>query len=143
MSRRTRPTTRRTDPPAASVPGDLWICILGAVGASDPSSLGRALCATPQFAALAPWAWREAVQARWPAWAAVAARAGPVTAWRRLHELFSLRQRELDAVATESALASSRAAASTAPPSVTPRHRSVLVEWLAEVRRDTRAAVDR
>lgn len=143
MPRRTRSTARRPAAGADALPDDLWISILGLVGASDPSSLGRALCSAPQFARLSSWAWREAVQARWPAWTAVAVRAGPVSAWRRLHELFSLRQRELDAVEAEAALASSRAAAASAPPSVTPRHRSVLVEWLAEVRGDVRAAANR
>ena len=130
----TRPRTRRAALRAAALnlPDDLWIEILGFVGAQDAASMGRALCAAKWMAPYAPHAWRSAVVARWPAAAAVASAAGPVPCWRKLYEMLALRQAEADAAAAVTAAAAARGGARAA--SVTPVHRAVLVEWLAEVR---------
>ena len=129
----TRPLTRRAALRAAALnlPDDLWIEILGFVGAQDAASMGRALCAAKWMAPYAPHAWRSAVVARWPAAAAVASAAGPVPCWRKLYEMLVFRQAEADAAAAVTAAAAARGGAR--PAGVTPVHRAVLVEWLAEV----------
>jgi hypothetical protein len=149
-SRTTRAALQRAQ--ALALPDDLWIEILARVpAAGDAPSLGRALASTKWMHALTPWAWRGAVFARWPAWAAVAAGAGrgraassapppcPVPCWRRLYDMFALRQREMDAAQATAAAVAGRRGGATPPAeqdagAVTPRHRAVLVEWLAEVR---------
>jgi len=103
-------------------PEDLWVLVLSHLQGRE---LGVALCATRQFTAIGPHAWRAACQRRWPAWACIAD--CKEAAWRRQYELFELRERELLAVPAVAALRRVQTV-------VNERHRAVLTEWLAEVR---------
>ena len=123
----TFPTTH-----ALAIPDDLWLEIFARL---PPSDLPSALAAAPDFARLAPFAWRGLALHRWPAWCSVAQAAGvPIRDWRRQAEFFELRDREEAAVAACSrpARESTAGEAAVASP-IGPRHRGILVEWLAEV----------
>lgn len=151
-------TSQQSAAPAltfADLPNDCIIDILSFVGASSPSTsgdlrdLGRALCAAPWLRELSAHAWAATVRRRWPRWSAIAdaarekrstVAAEPIsggssaeeTTWRRQAELFELREREELAVSPllNGAIAKKQTV-------VQPRHRAVLAEWLAEVRRRT------
>ena len=142
----------------ADLPNDCIIDILSFVGtpSSSPSAageafrdLGRALCAAPWLRELGVHAWAAAVRRRWPAWAAIADAArvkravaepsmgkAEEIAWRRQAELFELREREELAIAplAGGAIAKRQTV-------VQPRHRAVLAEWLAEVRKVMERAI--
>jgi len=143
----------------SDLPNDCIIDILSFVGSSSSSAssssssnglrdLGRALCAAPWLRELSAHAWAATVRRRWPVWAAIADAAhekkaiaellpnnnnpkAKEIAWRRQAELFELREREELAVAplVGGAIAKRQEV-------VQPRHRAVLAEWLAEVRRE-------
>jgi hypothetical protein len=125
-----------------TLPDDLWIEILARL---PPADLPAALAASPrEFGRLAPWAWRALCFARWPASAATSAAAGvPIADWKRQAEFYALRDREEAVAATvgrpAGPLAGAQRASAGSPPAVPqpvvgPRHRAILVEWLAEVR---------
>ena len=103
-------------------PQELWIEVLSHLGGKD---ISRAVCAASTFADVTEHVWRSACERRWPAWSQVAASAD--TEWRRLYELLELREKEMDAVPCVQAI-------NRLQKIVNPRHRMVLIEWLAEVR---------
>lgn len=105
------------------LPQELLVSVLGLLGARD---LAAALSSCSSLSALGPHAWRAACFNRWPAWAAVAAgEAGPQ--WRRQYELLSLREAEAGCLPSPAAVLRLQR-------NVTERHRSILTEWLCEVR---------
>ena len=146
QSMASRPSTRRPSglPPfthALSLPDDVWIEILARL---PPADLPAALASCTELHRLAPFAWRALCLQRWSAWSAISSSAGvPIRDWKRQAEFFELRDREEAAVAATkmserrpAALAGSAPAAQPAAPAIGPRHRAILVEWLAEVSDD-------
>lgn len=104
------------------LPQELLVEILGRLPARD---LASALSSCRGLAGLKEAAWRAACFWRWPQWAAIAAE--PAAQWRRQYELLSLREDEAGCVP-------SAAAVRKVQRNVTDRHRSILAEWLCEVR---------
>lgn len=142
-----RPATRRAPAPltthALSLPDDLWLEVLARL---PPADLPAALASCSELRRLAPFAWRGLCLHRWPAWSAISTGAGlPIRDWKRQAEFFELRDRE------EAAVRATAGAAGPPPPiapagvrptvegapapaaPIGPRHRAILVEWLAEV----------
>lgn len=106
----------------ASLPEELVIEVVGRLSARD---LASAVSSCRALHALQSQAWRAACHRRWPEWAAIAAEPG--AQWRRQYELLSLRE-------AEAACLPSVAAVRKVQQNVTERHRSILTEWLCEVR---------
>lgn len=106
------------------LPDSMWLEILKNLPGKD---IGRLSTVCAQFRDLAPEVWKEASAKRWPEWYALSD-APSGCHWRRHYEMFELRESDLDVV--------------TSPPTinklqvvVTAAHRTVLTEWLTEVRR--------
>ena len=110
-----------------SLPEELLIEILGRLSQRE---LASALCACSGLAGLREQAWRAAYFRRWPQWSAIAAE--PEAQWRRQYELLSLRDAEAGSLPNVAAVRQVQRA-------VTERHRSILTEWLCEVRRGSAA----
>ena len=103
-------------------PDELWLEVLSNLRGKD---LGRVACVSRKFAGLREYAWQAACAKRWPEWYRIAR--APDTLWRRQYELLELRERECAAVPSVPAIHKLQKA-------VNARHRTVLTEWLAEVK---------
>lgn len=114
--------TMRLNSLILALPAELLIEVLGRLDARD---LAGALTTCSGLAALKELAWRSATFRRWPEWAAIAAE--PSAQWRRQYELLQLREAEAGALPSVAAVRKTQQ-------SVTERHRSILTEWLCEVR---------
>lgn len=106
----------------SNFPDELWLEVLSHLPAKD---LGRAVCLCRKFSSLKDNAWQYACEKRWPKWSQIAR--APDTQWRRQYELFELRDREKDAISHVPAIAKLQTVVNAV-------HRTVLTEWLAEVR---------
>lgn len=106
-----------------AVPYEIWIKVLSNLEGKD---IGRAVCVCKTFASLQDPVWQAACENRWPELAVIAR--APETRWQRQYEL--LEQRELASLAKPC-----KGAILKRQPEVNARHRLVLTEWLAEVRR--------
>ena len=113
---------RSRHPPALSLPEELWVEVASHLGGAE---LGRFVCTCTSFARIGQHAWRAACFRRWPGWAAIAAEPG--AQWRRQYELLALRQAEAGSVPDLERLGRLQQ-------TITERHRSILTEWLCEVR---------
>ena len=119
------PGTMRLNSLILALPEELLIEVLGRLDARD---LAGALTTCRGLAALKEHAWRSATFRRWPKWAAIASE--PSAQWRRQYELLQLREAEAGALPSVAAVRKTQQ-------SVTERHRSILTEWLCEVRRQS------
>lgn len=106
----------------AKFPDELWIEILSHLPGKN---IGQAALVCRKFARLRDESWQYACAKRWPDWYHIAR--APDTLWRRQYELFELREREQTAVAPITIIVQRQSI-------VNARHRTVLAEWLAEVR---------
>lgn len=107
----------------SSLPEELFIEVLGRL--DSPFDIARAICSCKAFANIQDDIWKLACCKRWPFWAKVATAAS--TKWKRQYEILELRDKELLAVPSVQAITRLQTC-------VTPKHRMVLTEWLAEVR---------
>ena len=107
----------------SSLPEELFIEVLGRL--DSPFDIARAICCCKAFANIQDDIWKLACCKRWPFWAKVATAAS--TKWKRQYEILELRDKELLAVPSVPAITRLQTC-------VTPKHRMVLTEWLAEVR---------
>ena len=108
---------------ASHLPSELWVDIFSYLPAGD---LARALGVCKSWASLGEAGWRAACFRRWPRWSALAGVGDGEVAWRRLHELFQLREDDARGVPDVQRITSLQH-------TVTPRHRAILTEWLCEV----------
>lgn len=104
------------------VPDELWVEVLSNLRGRD---LARTSCVSRKFSNLREYAWQAACAKRWPRWYEIAR--APDTQWRRQYEMLELRERELGAVPSVAAIQKLQKVVNT-------RHRTVLTEWLVEVR---------
>ena len=104
------------------LPTELSIEILGRLEQQD---LASAVCSCRALASLRELAWRSACFRRWPKWSAIACEPG--AQWRRQYELLTLREAEAGTVCPVAVVRQTQQV-------VTERHRSILTEWLCEVR---------
>ena len=103
-------------------PEELWLEVFSHLRGKD---LGRVACVSRKFSGFRDSAWQAACAKRWPQWFQIAR--APDTQWRRQYELLELREREQAAVPPVPAVRKLQKV-------VNARHRTVLTEWLAEVR---------
>lgn len=105
----------------AVLPAEIWIDVLSRLSGQD---LGRALCTCKAFAQLQQPAWKSACFRRWSKWSTYV---DPSSQWRRQYELLCLRELAEGSVADPQRIRSGQSF-------ITDRHRTVLVEWMCEVR---------
>ena len=105
------------------LPEPMWLEILGNLPGKD---IGRLNVVCQQFRAKVPNVWQEACAKRWPDWYALSS-APHGSQWRRHYEMFELRQNDLEVVGSPPTINKLQTA-------VTAAHRTVLTEWLTEVR---------
>ena len=103
-------------------PDELWLEVFCRL--HDAKDLGKIFCVSKKFSSLTETAWMYACAKRWPQWHEIAR--APDTQWRRQYELLELRERELAAVPSVPAIVKLQTC-------VNARHRTILMEWLAEV----------
>ena len=106
-------------------PTDLWIEVLSNLRGKD---LGKIACVSKHFRSINDCVWQQACSKRWPEWTSIAQ--NPETQWRRQYELFELRDKELEAIPDLAAIKKKQRVVNT-------KHRTILTEWLAEVRLDS------
>lgn len=108
------------------IPHELWVVkILPFVGEQDAASLARALCTCRAFSSSSQLVWKHTCFRIWPKWASIASDPSNYN-WRRTFELFQLREAEKDTIPDTKAIKITQTR-------ITPRHRTILAEWLCEV----------
>ena len=146
QSVQTRAMAKRSIDWLGMLPDEMWAEVLSHLPYTD---IGKAMCVCKSFSSMEPYVWRLACANQWPE---LTARMATVpdrmfktqkSRWRKCYEMLSLRAAENALVAGWGDTFADKSGAglsvgsvestSSLQKDVTPRYRSVLVEWMIEV----------